>query len=659
MWTWALLVVLTGQVAADDLDEGWYYADSRRLEEATHIAVAALGARPDDLEAHRLYIRAMTSGLQEDDALHRQYRLWMEREPDHPVPRVALASLLLSRERAPGPWCAEVEDLLAAEPTDPGLRFEAIRIRYQERIACGRDAASDRRALVDLASTVPDALATSVRVRLEAGRTVDEALARDLRAWYAHEPCELTAPGNLWDERLRGPALKQARADALAAARQALGTPSAACAHSALRLFRRAGNDPGMVEAAKRRAELDPGWRVWEKVEHDGSVSQEAGRSRLEHDLEGARFAASLEVARRRLAVLERRIPPSGPLRAMWLKETAFVLLREGRAEEAFATFKAAWQQDPANRSVANAFAYTAALQGRELELALVVVESVLTNLPPYDPWIDGRHAGYDAWATRTSDQIAARMDTRGWILHQLGRSEEAAAVLQQALLLRRTPDPILHHHLGLVLQALGKEEAALQQLGRGLALGPSEEPELDTRAQAAGRQLFQTRRWASAGFDAWLATRLPAASQVADDAGSRLADLVYQVDGRPHRLSDAGGIRVVVLWSARSQPFLDSLPRWAEIDRRYRKAGVRFIALSTDDRPEIGSAFWEGVSTPPFELGWLGPQAAAGIAEGDRPVAFVLDAKGTVRGRVPGRLLEEDHRVDHCLDALIGPPPP
>ncbi len=659
MWMWALLAVTAGPAAADDLDLGWYYADSGRLEQAAHAAVAALGARPDDLDAHRLYIRAVTSGLQESEALERQYRLWMDREPGQPVPRIALATFLLADKTAPGPWCAEVERLLADEPRDAPLRYEALRVRYQARLLCGGDTAGDRRALVELGPAVPDALALSVRLRLEAGRPVDDAMARDLRAWYAHEPCELTAPGDLWGEHLKGPALKQVRSEALAAARQALASPSPACAQSALRLFRRAGSDPGVVEAAKRRAEIDPGWRAWEGVDDGGTVTSDPGRSRLEQDVEAARFAASTQVAHRRLAVLEPRIPPSGPLRAMWLKERAFLLLREGKAEEAFDTFKAAWQQDSANRSAANAFAYTAAVQGRELDLALVVIESVLRGLPPYDPWADTRHAGYDNWAARSADQIAARMDTRGWILFQLGRTEDAAACLQQALLLRRTPDPILHHHIGLVLQALGKEDAALQQLGRGLALGPSEEPQLDAKAMRVARQLFVSRRWAAAGFDAWLATRLPPEARPSDPTGTPMPDLAYRVDARPHRLSEAKGIRVVVLWSTRSQPFLDSLPRWTEIDRQYRKAGVRFIALNVDDRPEAVGAFWEAVPTPPFELGWIGPQAAAGLTDGDRPVAFVVDTAGVIRGRVSGRLLADDRRVDRWLDDLLAPPAP
>lgn len=112
---------------------------------------------------------------------------------------------------------------------------------------------------------------------------------------------------------------------------------------------------------------------------------------------------------------------------------------------------------------------------------------------------------------TTYADRTAARLDTRAWILHALGRDAEAARDLQQALLLARTPEPVFHLHLGLVYADMERDEAALEHLGRGLALGPSDEPELDARCEERIAALYPHRRWAPGGLEAWIASRVPA----------------------------------------------------------------------------------------------------------------------------------------------------
>lgn len=652
----SLLISVSWAATPMDLANGWYLAESGRLEAAAMVAVKALSESENDLEAHRLYADTVVRGLKEGAALDQTYRAWIARDPTNPVPQVAQAGLLLARNARPGLWCGEVEKLLEKDPQDTGVRTYAARYRYEARLLCGGDVAAAEKQILELAEVTPTALGPGLRIRMRSGK-VDEDLAADLRTFYVAEPWNLTEPGNLWAESMKGPAIKQARADALNAARLALQSDSPAVAQAALDLYTLASNDPGKLEAAKRRAALDPEWRVWETLGPGDVPSTTGNMSLLERQLDAARRRASVEVARKKLEELEPRIPPKGALRATWLKEMAFVLQREGKTEESFAMFKAAWQADPTNASAANAFAYSAALKGQDLDLALVVIDSVLRNLAPYDPWSDWKGEGYETWSDRTADQVAARMDTRAWILYQLGRKEEAAAALQHALLLTTTPDPILHHHLGIVLHSLGKDDAALQQLGRGLSMGPSDEPELDVRARALATELFASRRWAPGGLDTWLTTRSSDYCP-SEKCAERLTGFHFTANGRDQALKDFTGVTVVVLWSARSQNFEKTLSYWKDLEQKYRTRKVNFLGLCVDKDPATVDTYWEGYRFPPFLLGHVPGDVVRDLAVPGVPAVFVMDGSGRVIGTLFQHIQPADHKVEQWIDEALAAAP-
>jgi len=654
-----LLLVTVGFAATpEQIAHGWYLAESGRLQAAAEVAVAALADNPDDLEAHRLYVWALKEGLQDGAALEQQYRAWREAKPEDDHARVALAGVLVSNNQEAGVWCGEVEALLDPLPADSGVRYWAHRYRLAARTVCAGDVATDRDAILALAAVTPTALGFSLRLRLAEGR-VDEALAADLETFYTLEPWNLTFPGNLWDDDLKGPALKAARADALAAARAALEDDQPAVAQGAFLVFAEAGNDPGRVAAEARRAALDPEWRTTDRAWNGERLSlTEGGRSELERSLERARQKASLDQARTALAALEPAIPPHGPLRSIYLREQAFIQYRAGEEDSAFASFEQAWQEDPSNSSAANGFAYLAALRGEKLDLALVVMDSILGGAQPYDPWGADAGKGYEEWSSRTADQVAARLDTKAWLLHLLGRTAEAASLEQRALLLPSGPDPIMYHHLGLMLMALGREDAALEALGRGLALGPSDEPALDLRARVAAEELFARHRWAHGGLETWVATRLPPRQDPESRAGQALPDFALTVDDHPRRLSEFGGVRVLVFWSARGTAFAESLPFWEEMAKRYRQAPVQVLGVCTDARAENTTEFWLGYDMVPMLLAWGGPEAAAAAGVGGAPVALVVDGAGGIRGQISGKIPPGDPRLPGWVDDLLAEKP-
>jgi tetratricopeptide (TPR) repeat protein len=649
-----LLVASAIAATPEDIAHGWYLAESGRLKQAAQLAAVALSENPHDLQAHRLYILSLVEGLQDGAALEQQYRGWREAEPDNDYARVALAGLLVDLHEEEGPWCDEVEALLNPLPKDTGVLFWAHRYRYTARGVCPADPAEDHQALLDLAKVTPSALGFSLRLRMAEGR-IDEALASDLQTFYTLEPWNLAFPGNLWGDEVKGPALKAARASALDAARGALEADGPAYAQGAFRIFAQAGNDAGRVAAETRRAELDPEWSTSDRAWNGERLSlTQDGRSSLERALERARLKASIEAAREALAALEPAIPPHGPLRSIYRREQAYIQYRAGDEDAAFASFEAAWQEDPSNASAANGFAYLAALRGEKLDLALVVMDSILQQSPPYDPWLAQEGISYDAWAARQSDQVAARLDTRAWILHQLDRTEEAASVMQRALLLIGEPDPILYHHLGLILLELGQPDAALEALGRGLALGPSAEQALDTLARETALELFSKHRWAHGGLDEWVGTRLPPRQAPARRDGELMPDMAFTVDDKPRQLSDFEGIKVVVLWSARGTPFLESLPYWEALVKRYRKDPVQFLGLCIDERAQNTTEFWQGYRLPPLLLGWVGPEGAELAGIDSAPTALLVDGHGMIRGQLVGQVSPDDMRLADWIDGVL-----
>ncbi|MFH1466683.1 MAG: hypothetical protein ABIO70_20020 [Pseudomonadota bacterium] len=608
-----LLVAASLAANPEEIAHGWYLAESGRLQAAAGVAAVALAENPHDLEAHRLYVWALKEGLQDSAALEQQYRGWRLAQPDDEHARVALAGLLVSNSAEPGAWCDEVEALLEPLPQDTGVRYWAHRYRFTARATCPGDQRVDRDALLELAKVTPSALGFSLRLRLAEGR-VDEALAADLQTFYTLEPWNLTFPGNLWDDALKGPALKAARADALAAARACLEADQPAVAQGAFRVFAVAGNDAGRVAAEARRAQLDPGWRTTDRAWNGERLSlTEDGHSELERSLARARQKASLDQARASLVALEPRIPPHGPLRSLYLREQAYIQYRAGEQGGAFASFERAWQEDPSNFSAANGFAYLAALRGEKLDLALVVIDSILGGTAPYDPWEVDSGISYEEWAARTAEHVAARLDTRAWILHLLGRTADAASVEQRALLLIPEPDPIMYHHLGLMLMELGREDAALEALGRGLALGPSGEPALDLRARVAAEELFARHRWAWGGLEAWVATRLPPRKAPESRAGELLPDFALTVDDHARTLSEFEGARVIVFWSARGTAFVESLAFWEDMAKRYQHAPVQILGVCTDTRVENSSEFWLGLRAAPHAAGLGRPRGRGG----------------------------------------------
>ena len=103
--------------------------------------------------------------------------------------------------------------------------------------------------------------------------------------------------------------------------------------------------------------------------------------------------------------------------------------------KECYRAYDRSLRYDAENASVLNNYAYFLALEPRDLDRALAMAER----------------------ATKRSENNPTFLDTRAWVLHRMGRTEEARTIMRQAIALDRQQSPELLVHYGDILQALGE----------------------------------------------------------------------------------------------------------------------------------------------------------------------------------------------------------
>ncbi len=658
-----LTLLLAGTTMAADLEMGWYLADSGRGEQGAQIAAEALRADPEDLEAHRLYIWSLVRTVRDGPPIEAQYRAWVDEEPDSPAARVALATLLSWRHDERGPWCQEVASLVEPLPADDYARFLALRARYESGRHCPTTQVPDRQVLIELADAAPQAAGYGLQLRF-INEPVDEALVADLGTFYEQQPRQLRHAAALWGAEPEGPQLEQARSEAIEAARKALGSDDPIEVHAALHVFRSAEDLTGISAAAKRCRELDEGWRGPRQaanIQSQWALRREQHWVPLQDRIDRARRKAVAGVAVKELQKLGDRVPDTGLTRAYYQEALGMALERAGKDKAALRAYYRGWQAEPANGSLANTYAYSASLQQRELGKALEAINTALIEIQAYDPQADPSIDGYDAWLEKMAHLMAARLDTRAWILHLLGHDEEAAADLRRVLLVSREREPIFHLHLGLVYHELGLEGPALEHLGRGLAMGPSDEADLDREARVLAAALFDQQRWSAGGLDGWIETRLPDSFRNDGvlppdhlNVGMEFPDLTIQVDGENHVLSDFEGIRVVDVWASSCDACLDTLDPLNHLASAYQGKGVQVFLLSVDEKPWMVKSFWQDAPPRNFEVAWAGRDALEELEVPGMSTIFVLDKDGVIKACVPRFRGESDSRLAKELEALL-----
>ncbi len=663
--------------AADpsDLDRAWYLAESSRIEQALATVSMHLQVQPEDIGAHRLYTWLSVKALREADSTEALYRTWLEEDPDAVPPRVALANLLHWRNRQLGSWCEEVDDLLADSPANLVDTYWAQRALFEARGVCPGDLEAPRHALIKLGEAVPEARAYSLRLRVKE-QAITAALAQELAELYVEQPWRLTYAGNLW-RKTRGDALDLAREQALGAARVNLESQDPLLVESARRLFVYAEETEATLEAEERLAELDPGF-VRNRFQFDGVVQwverPEDGENPLLREL---RSAARRVRPRKAVGIAKdyrERLPEDAEVHAAYFAQLSKLHEEAGQPIKALEASKAAWSATPDNPFLANQFAYSAAVAGLYLDEALEAIQGALHHLPAYDARGDHRGHGYDHWMQWTRSWGCAIADTHGWVLYRLGRHEEAAVQLRQALMLAPDHRAELHLHLGLVYTALGQDRPALRQLGRGLALAQGEDPDLEKLAYKRLVTLYQAHCWAPGGIEAWIALHAPSQDEAEDEPegpslreqakayriGQPFPDLHFEQDGVKRQLSQVTGIRVVDLWATWCGPCVKALPNMDKLAKEYAPLGITFLAISVDADAQDVTDYFDGDEPNHLMVGWAGRKAMREARINGIPAMFVLDEQGIVQdfhsGWVVGRGGDKAarERIAESLDHLL-----
>lgn len=130
-----------------------------------------------------------------------------------------------------------------------------------------------------------------------------------------------------------------------------------------------------------------------------------------------------------------------------------------GDTKRSFADYRRALKIDPNNPLVLNNYAYFLSLTGKDLEQALAMA----------------------TLACELEKDFSTYLDTKAWVLFQLGRLTEAAQVQQRALTVDRTESSELLLHYGDILYALGDDTLARDYWRRALKAG-AEQKLIDER---------------------------------------------------------------------------------------------------------------------------------------------------------------------------------
>jgi len=174
------------------------------------------------------------------------------------------------------------------------------------------------------------------------------------------------------------------------------------------------------------------------------------------------------------LQSLDVEMQSSPRVRAMYLRQKAYALRAEGVMDRdgSRAAVREAMELLPDDPHIMNEWAYMSAMDKVDLVEALETIEAGLSMLLGESFLLLELDPGesFDDWEGSRSESVGAFIDTRGWLLYQLGRHSEAERALELASLL--SSDGTVQGHLGRARYAVGNDDGAFHNLLRALALG-------------------------------------------------------------------------------------------------------------------------------------------------------------------------------------------
>ncbi len=665
-----------------------YHQLQGRSSAGRDLVVELLNHQPENIAAHRWYILSWYRN-HESLRVGEQYRNWLEDEPDDELRRLTRALSFTFRE-SPSlskEDCAELESLLQPLPEDPERRTAALwRQRHAYRFeSCEGDEESVLEQIWLLSRK--SALARTLLGRDSANLPLDRRWLSVLQRSYRHSAVNLRNARALWkdprwdvaaEERsekeggheqsiLDPTTLEKARKHALHAAKKAARSGGLVRLEAARSLFMASGQKEAAAALELRLKTLDDLWK------NPDAQSGASGRAKINKSIRTAKRKYKPEHRLSALNALEGELGNDDTVRATWLQTRSRVLTTLGRVDEAIADLAIAYSLTPDNPSLANEFAWQAALAGLRSEEALAASQSAITAVRA-EIWrpMEARlwPGGFEEWSKAQLRKEASYIDTRAWLLYKMGRYEEAAKSQREAL--RLLPGAELHLHMGLIYSKLDRPHDAVGHLSRGLHGASGGDDPIEKEGREVFERLFPTAGlWHPEGPEAYLtlveeqreskeegdkkaeATERSPEQRKKFATGTPFPDLSYRVGEVEQSLSDLGGLLLVDLWATWCGPCIKGMPHLDEVARNYKEHGLTTLALSVDAKQQESQDFFDGESDLAFVQGWVGRGAMKTVGIRGIPAIFILDEDLKILGNVLG-YMDDDRRIEEILNTHL-----
>lgn len=678
-----------GPKAVLDADRSVVQAMQQRdrgdIDGAVETLQEALRRYPHDVGAHRLYQELASLSRRNGRLVEAEYRTLRDRDPQDPLGQLLHASALMAAavttpELIGRDLLRVVDKELARAEAAPALTAEARFVSADMARYRGDLAEAERllRQALDADPAHPG-VRTDLTLLLGSRGAWDEAGELCL-GLLKDAPWRLIACRPLFnqDNKQAAPdAVQDAVIDELETIEKKF-RKDAVVLQSLESLYNSVGEHKGSDRLRERLAK-DDAWTVPLRrnpylTPLDGGELTETEVEFL-RKLDAIRDATNGDVAARlqQFEAIEGQVPDVPRMQASYWRELALMYrqpstLDGARSVEAITRARDATPEDP---SLLNEWAYMSSLEGQNLEEGLVAVDRALELFlgAPWNPMEIDPGDSFADWEIQKAESVGAYVDTKGWILYQLGRYEEAVGVLELASFL--SSDGTVQAHLGRARFQLGNRAGAFHHLLRALALG-CEDPEA---TEALAGRLYSELHVVPGGLPALVEeTRrqlrqrvgLPDSPQElqgatrSDPAGpQRRAEpppngqtrprsdhpmvgagapnfTLTDMAGEPLHLEDLRG-QVVVLdfWATWCGPCMEAMPLIDAMSRAFASEPVTFVAVSLDDERETVDEWYRdwtaGRGPSPLQVSFDDEDMAGTWKIVGIPATFVIDQEGRV----------------------------
>jgi peroxiredoxin len=132
----------------------------------------------------------------------------------------------------------------------------------------------------------------------------------------------------------------------------------------------------------------------------------------------------------------------------------------------------------------------------------------------------------------------------------------------------------------------------------------------------------------------------------------------LQDTSGATVRLADLRGKTVLLdFWATWCEPCKESIPRYIKMQEKLRSKGFVVVGIDEDEKSEIAAAYARDYGLNYTVLLDPGTGLFEKYGGRDLPSAFLIDARGNIRGRWDGFDAATGVDVERATDFLLGAP--